>query len=102
MEHRKISSRSSGHDGWRIVCSCGWSTFAWRWLAEERFTEHSAPTFDLDEPDPPRNYQLNEDPDEPCPLTEEQAHGIEGEREVIEDQARHRRALVHPNYHDGF
>lgn len=63
MEHKIISSRSSGHDGWRIRCSCGWSTSGWRWLCEERWLDHQEPWEYLYEPPAPIDPQLNEDPD---------------------------------------
>lgn len=50
MEHLKVSSRRSGHDGWHISCSCGRSWTGWRWLIEEQYDDH-IPLDDL--PTPP-------------------------------------------------
>jgi len=54
VKHKKVSSRESGRDGWRIKCSCGRTWKCWRWLCEEQFNEHEALNLATEEEE---NYQ---------------------------------------------
>ena len=52
-QHKMVKSRSYGSDGWLLVCACGRRWTGWRWLCEERYTEH------LPEPEQPERAQYN-------------------------------------------
>lgn len=49
-DHKPVINRSSGRDGWRIVCACGWSTRHYRYICEENWLCHLDHMRDIESP----------------------------------------------------